>query len=218
MSATRILFIGNSFTNRNDLPGMLTGLAAAARPGFDVETGRVIANGRALKTHWERAEARHAIASSRWDYVVLQEQSTLPLKNAPRMHEYVRSFDGEIRKSGARTVLYMTWARRHEFERQAELAKAYTDVGREIGAIVVPVGFAWQRVLSHHHNIVLHDKDNSHPNLAGSYLAACVFFATLFGRNPAECEAAHVPGLDRIGTEVCRVLRETAWETVRTLA
>jgi hypothetical protein len=217
MNPTRILFIGNSFTNRNDLPGMLARLAAAGRPGLDLQTERVIANGRALKTHWERGEARQAIGSSKWDYVVLQEQSTLPLKNAARMHEYVTLFDGEIRRSGARTVLYMTWARRQEFERQDELAKAYTDVGRAIGAIVVPVGTAWQRVLSGHPEIVLHDKDGSHPNLAGSYLAACVFFAALFRRNPAEVEAAHAPEADRIGADVAAVLRDAAWETVRTL-
>jgi hypothetical protein len=216
MKPTRILFIGNSFTNRNNLPGMLTRLSAA-RPGIVVETERVIANGRALKTHWERGEARQAIESSRWDYVVLQEQSTLPLKNAGRMHEYVRLFDGEIRKRGAKTVLYMTWARRHEFERQKDLAQAYTDVGRAIGAIVVPVGLAWQRVLGEHPRIVLHDKDNSHPNLAGSYLAACVFVAALFGGKPAEMDAGHLPESDRIGADVARVLRDAAWETVRTL-
>lgn len=52
MKSTRILFIGNSFTNRNDLPGMLARLAAAADPPHRVESDRVIANGRALKTHW----------------------------------------------------------------------------------------------------------------------------------------------------------------------
>lgn len=152
------------------------------------------------------------IASSKWDYVVLQEQSTLPLKNPARMHEYVRLFDGEIRRRRARTVLYMTWARRHELQRQEQLAKAYTDVGREIGAIVVPVGLAWQRVFLRHPEIVLHDKDNSHPNLAGSYLSACVFFAALFGTRPAEGEAAHVPEAERIGADVARVLGEVAWE------
>ncbi len=189
MRLTRILFIGNSFTNRNDLPGILARLGAA-NPPQRVETGRVIANGRALKTHWERGAAREAIRSSKWNYVVLQEQSTLPLKDPARMHEYVRLFDEEIKASGAKTVLYMTWARRHQWERQSDLSEAYTSIGRSIRAMVVPVGMAWQRLLSERPDLVLHDKDHSHPNFAGTYLAACVSFAALFTRAPKACRPA----------------------------
>lgn len=180
----RVLFIGNSFTNRNDLPGLVAKLAAAARAPRDLLTDRVIANGRALKTHWERAEAAEAIRRERWDYVVLQEQSTLPLKNRRRMHESITLFDRQIREAGARTVLYMTWARLNAWELQDELADAYLSIGRYLGAIVVPVGMAWQRVLREHPEIVLHDRDGSHPSFAGSYLAACVFVATLFEVDP----------------------------------
>src|SRR5437764_965010 len=146
--AVRILFIGNSFTNRNDVPGMMTALAPAARPPRQVATERIIANGAALKTHWERGIAREAIRDADWDYVVLQEQSTLPLKNRKRMHEYVTLFDQEIRQRGAKTALYLTWARRHEFHRQAELTDAYTSIGRTLGATIIPVGVAWQRSLN----------------------------------------------------------------------
>jgi hypothetical protein len=88
---------------------------------------------------------------------------------------------------------------------------------RAIGAIVVHLEFAWQRVLSAHPQVALHDKDNSHPNFEHSHRAACVFFAALFGGNPAEWHAAHVPEVDRIGTNVARVLRDAAWQTVRML-
>src|SRR5258708_3177723 len=127
---------------------MLARLGAAAKPPIPIELDRVIANGRALKTHWEHDAAREAIRSAKWDYVVVEEQRTLPLKNPERMHEYVSLFDGEIKTIGAKTVLYMTWARRHQWERQAELAEAYTSVGQSIGAIVVPVGLAWQHLLT----------------------------------------------------------------------
>ncbi len=171
MTPTRILFIGNSFTNRNDLPGMLTRLGVAAKPGILMKTERVIANGMALKTHWNRGLAREKIRSSKWDYVVLQEQSTLPLKNPKRMRESIKLFDQEIKAAGAKTVLYMTWARRHEWDRQPELSEAYTSIGGSIGALVVPVGQAWQRVLTERPDVMLHDKDNSHPSFAGTYLA-----------------------------------------------
>src|SRR5207249_32270 len=111
------------------------------------------------------------------------EQSTLPIKNAKRMHENVRLFDGAIRAADAQMVLYMTWARRHAPETQQALTDAYTSIGRELGATVVPVGVAWQRFLGKHDRPVLHDADQSHPTLAGSYLAACVFLTVLFKEN-----------------------------------
>jgi len=47
------------------------------------------------------------------------------------------------------------------------------------------VGLAWQRAVGQRPGIALWDSDGSHPAPAGSYLAACVFYATLFGESPA---------------------------------
>lgn len=211
MKRTRILFIGNSFTHRNDLPGTITRLAAAARPPRQIVAERVIANGMSLKTHWTREVAPEAIRKSAWDYVVLQEQSTLPLKNRQKMHEYVRLFDGLIRDSGAKTVLYMTWARAAEMDRQDELTDAYASIGRELGAIVAPVGVAWQEVLRGKPPIVLHDRDGSHPNAVGSYLAACVFYGVIIGATPVGLPA-DLTGLEALSAAAVRRLQHAAWD------
>ena len=116
---------------------------------------------------------------------MLQEQSTLPVKNAARMHESVRLFDEAIRAAGARTVLYMTWARAHAPESQQAIMDAYLSIGRELGAAVIPAGSAWQRFLGRHDSPVLYDRDGSHPTFAGSFLAACTTFGVLFGTSPA---------------------------------
>jgi hypothetical protein len=187
-----VLFVGNSFTARNDLPGVVAALASAA--GERLDHRLITAGGASLRMHWNKGEARRAIRAGGYDAVVLQEQSTLPVKNAARMHENVRLFDAEIRAAGAKTVLYMTWARQHAPESQRAITDAYESVGRELGATVVPVGVAWERFLRKHEKPALHDRDGSHPTAAGTYLAACVFFATLFGRAPAG-PATAVPGL-----------------------
>ena len=89
-----------------------------------------------------------------------------------------------IKGAGATTVLYMTWARKNAPQTQQVITDAYMSIGRELKAIVVPVGVVWQRVLRKHGEPVLHDQDQSHPTLAGSYLAACVFLRVLFNENP----------------------------------
>jgi hypothetical protein len=208
-SPNSVLFVGNSFTARNDLPGLFADMAAAAGKPFHHQL--VYAGGASLRAHWNAGHAARLIASGRFDAVVLQEQSTLPVKNAARMHENVRVFDAAIRAAGATTVLYMTWARRSEPEAQAAISEAYTGIGRELGATVVPVGTAWARFLRSHDRPVLHDKDGSHPTLAGSYLAACVFHGTLLGVSPVGNAAA----VDGLGEDDRATLQKAVWAACR---
>lgn len=183
----KVLFIGNSFTARNNLPGLIAQLATAR--GKSLKYSLISAGGASLRRHWNAGEALKAIQNGGYQGVVLQEQSTLPAKNAKRMHESVRLFDEAIKAAGAKTVLYMTWARLHAPESQQAISDAYTSIGRELGATVVPVGAVWQEFLQKYDHPVLHDKDRSHPTLAGSYLAACVFLAVLFDESPVGIES-----------------------------
>jgi len=208
----KVLFIGNSFTARNNLPGLIAQLAALQ--GKKVEHRLISAGGASLRAHWNAGESLKAIKESRFDYVVLQEQSTLPIKNAKRMHENVRLFDEAIRAAGAKTVLYMTWARQHAPESQRAITEAYSSIGRELGATVIPVGVVWQEFLRKHDKPVLHDKDKSHPTLAGSYLAACVFLAVLFKENP-EGIAVDVEGLEANDRNL---LQKIAWRECKSKA
>jgi hypothetical protein len=171
----RVLFIGNSFTQRNDLPGLVAQLATAGDPPQEVATERVIASGANLRQHWNAGTAACLIQEHQWDVVVLQEQRTLPIKNAARYHENVQLFHTLIEQRGARTALYLTWARRHAPETQQALNSAAEEIARETGALIVPVRRAWERVLAAGSRLKLYDADGSHPSPPGSYLAACVF-------------------------------------------
>ncbi|MFQ5694804.1 MAG: hypothetical protein ACE5HB_02345 [Terriglobia bacterium] len=62
------------------------------------------------------------------------------LEDRERMFDYARRFDAEIRKAGAKTVLFLTWARAGRPQSQADLDWAYFDLGRELEAVVAPVG------------------------------------------------------------------------------
>ena len=202
----QMLFIGNSFTQRNNLPGLLAEMAAAR--DMCVKHDLISTGGASLRTHWNAGRAARAIATGGYDYVVLQEQSTLPVKNAKRMAENVRLFDESIKRAGSKTVLYMTWARQHTPEAQQAIAAAYNTIGEELGAIVVPVGSAWQNFLSAHSKPALYDRDQSHPTLAGSYLAACVFLAVLLKARPLGIEFGPT-GLDK---QEMTALQDSAWK------
>ena len=204
----KILFIGNSFTARNNVPALLAQLAESR--GIQVQHQLISAGGASLRMHWNKGDAQKAMEQTLYDYVVLQEQSTLPVKNATRMHENVRLFDDAIKASGAKMALYLTWARQNAPDAQQVITSAYTTIGEELGATVIPVGVAWQNFIRTHKSPVLHDKDGSHPSVAGSYLAACVFFSVLFKASPVGI-VSNVKGLSPADE---KLLQETAWAAV----
>jgi hypothetical protein len=197
MPQTRILFIGNSYTSRNHLPRLLADLAASAEHPWRVEFDLIFAGGASLKRHWNAGIAQERLGKQSWNYVVLQEQSTLPVKNPERYHENVRLFAPEIARRGARTALYLTWSRQQAPETQDRITRAVEEIGAEIDALVVPVGPAWHALMARKIDIPLYTDDGSHPTAAGSYLAACVFLARLFGQAPRGFSVSDPLRLDR---------------------
>ena len=101
------------------------------------------------------------------------------------MHRYARLFDAEIKKAGAQTVFYLTWARQGNEQAQAALTAAYASIAEELGAKLAPVGLVWQRVRRENPGLKIYSEDGRHPSPAGSYLAACVFYVTFYGKSLA---------------------------------
>ena len=208
----KVLIIGNSFTARNNLPALIAQLATAR--GRTLQHDLINKGGASLRAHWNAGVASKAIKDGKYNCVVLQEQSTLPVKNTGRMHENVRLFDEAIRAAGSKTYLYMTWARQDAPESQQVITDAYVGIGRKLGATIVPVGSAWRAFLRKHDRPVLHDRDRSHPTLAGSYLAACVFFGALFKESCIGVDG-EVAGLNM---QDVALLQKTAWQACKSIA
>jgi hypothetical protein len=197
-----VLFFGNSYTYFNDLPAILSELAKAGHR-CKVDTHMVAPGGVRLKDLWDRAEAHTALNSRRWDYVVLQDQSTLGVdyyfEGKPHVttdevfRPYAEKWAAQIAQHGARPVFYLTWARKATPEDQAALNYAYIHAAKATGGIVAPVGLAWQQVRHESSTIDLYLKDGSHPSQAGSYLAACAIYAAIFHRSPVDLPS-HITG------------------------
>ena len=193
-NCTRVLFIGNSFTYVNDLPGMFSGLARAG--GHKVATGMVAPGGWTLAQHAASQDTINAITGSPWNYVILQEQSLIPADNQIRsqnMTPAVQSLDKIIRDSQATPMLYMTWARKegwpemrmNDYESmQSRIIEGYLSTSRQFKIPVAPVGYAWLLERRQNPQLEHWDTDGIHPNPNGTYLAACVFYATLFNKSP----------------------------------
>lgn len=209
-----LLFVGNSYSYyNNSVHSHVRSLAHAADPETrkGVFKSMTISGGN-LADHAAGLPAM--LKARKWDVVVLQGQSTEPLpsnaRRSDRFRNALRQYEQWIRESGAKTVLYMTWAYRGRMEMTAQLAEAYVAAGNDVGALVVPVGLAFERALTARPDLVLHHTDNVHPSMAGTYLASCVFYAALYGKSPVG--NIYTAGLPR---ELVEFLQKTAWDTTQ---
>jgi len=152
------------------------------------------------------------VGSSAFDFVVLQDQSHVPSLCCYTSPRYVDpdfdasakalvQLDAVVKAAGAVTVLYQTWGRRDSltrkpyfssFEAMSEaVQQGYKHYASLITTsdrkpIVAPVGKAFQLIHDEDYNLFyrLYDPDATHPSALGTYLAACVIFASVTRESP----------------------------------
>ena len=73
----------------------------------------------------------------------------------------------------------------------------------------MPVGFAFAELGSAAPGIALRTDDGRHPTLAGTYLAACTFFAAFYAQSPQGL--SYTAGLDQA---IARQIQSAAWRAV----
>jgi hypothetical protein len=203
----RILFIGNSLTTANDLPGLVERIARAAGDLFECTTVAFPDHG--LEEHWSRGDAQRAIRKGGWTFVVLQQGPSALPESRILLRQYVQRFDAEVRRAGARTALYMVWpstARRGDFD---AVSMSYSIAAKDVGALLLPAGDAWRAAWRRESTVGLYARDGFHPSLAGSYLAALVVYQGLSGK-----PAATLPTILSMPPKTMTLLHEAAAETI----
>jgi hypothetical protein len=198
---TKILFIGNSYTASNNLPQLFTDLALSMGDTVFVDSNTP--GGYTFQGHTTNATTLAKINAQPWDFVFLQEQSQLPSFSpqqvAVDVYPYARMLDSliHVNDSCTETVFYMTWGRKYGDAgncvvwppvctyagMQQQLRDAYVQMANDNNALVAPVGQAWKQSWFTDSTINLWWTDNSHPDVAGSYLTACVMYATIFRKS-----------------------------------
>ena len=149
-----------------------------------------------------------------------QDQSLRAVEAPDKLRSAVTKLAARIREVNAIPLLYLTWARQHIPEMQDVITETYLRVAQETDAMVAPVGYAWRKALSASPGLALHVEDRSHPSMLGSYLAACVFYATLFGETPVGLpnEFRLPDGVTAVDKDKAVLLQETAWASVEELS
>lgn len=210
-----VLFVGNSYTFANGgIAGNVDSLFSAMHPEWETSFGEYTVGGATLEDHFADPGCMMLVGSGSWELVVFQEQSLRPIEEPSLMWEYAFLLDSAVTAAGGESSFFMTWPREYDTRSIRQLEYAYDFTGASLDASVAPVGLAWMSALSLDPDLDLWEDDQSHPTIAGTYLAACVFYSLLASGSPAG--ASYVP--DGIDPDEAALLQEVAWETVSSRA
>ena len=225
-----VLFIGNSYTQVNNLPQMVANVASSMGDTLYYEENTP--GGCTFSQHCTN-QSMALIQQGGWDAVVLQEQSQLPSFPQNQVENecfpYAQRLVDSIYAHGwcAEPMFYMTWGRQNGDQQNAQafpplatyegmdnlLYERYMQMAADNDASVCPVGRVWRRLRENHGTIELYQSDGSHPSVAGSYAAACAFYTMLFARNPEE--VTFDAGLERdVAQSIRGVVRSVVYDSL----
>jgi hypothetical protein len=236
---TQVLFIGNSYTQVNDLPTLFSELALSK--GKHPFVGTKANGGFTFQNHVNDPATFIKIKEKKWNYVVLQAQSQEPsfpysqVTTATLPFAKILSDSIYANNYCSQPLYYMTWGRQNGdqqwdsintfYKMNDRLRAGYMRFMEASEASVAPVGIAWKYVRDTYPAINLYSSDGSHPSLEGSYLAACVFYASIYRESPVNAsfystvvpataqllqQAAAMVVLDSLSTWKLRANNETA--------
>ena len=204
----RVLFIGNSLTQVNDVPEMVRTLAAAAGLAWQVEAQ--VSGGASLQDQWERNLVQATIANGGWDAVVLQQgPSSLP-DSRTNLRHWTGEYDRLIREAGGRTALYEVWPELARIEVFDRVRDSYALAARDVDGWFLPAGEAWRVAWEDDPELQLYGPDGFHPTVAGSWAAALTIFGGL-----SEHSLADLPAPEGVDAATAERLREAAAEALQ---
>jgi len=148
---------------------------------------------------------------------------------------YAEKWAAAAHAKGITPVFFLTWAAKNVPEDQPALTYAYARAAKDTGSLLAPVGMAWEALRGKNpESGLFYQGHGSHPSPAGSYLAACVFYATIFRQSPIGLPA-HISGtpvnletekpepgkiatLIDLDTKDAEALQQEAWSTSQRIA
>lgn len=218
-----VLWVGNSYVYVNDLPTMVSQLALSKgdKISYDSKTN----GGFTFQSHYNDPTTFSKLESKPWDFVVLQAQSQEPSFPTGQVNSQTLPYAAYLCDSVyenrycSQPMFFMTWGRENGdpqwdsintfYKMNERLRLAYLRFVDSTESSVSPVGSAWRYVRDNYPTIQLYSGDGSHPSVAGSYLAASTFYASLFRKSPVG--ASYISTLDPV---TAQTLQEAAELTV----
>lgn len=203
----RVVFVGNSLTFVNDVPGLVQ--AMADTDGRSMAHAVMAAGNFSLEDHWYVGTPDH-IRELEPDMVVMQQGPS----SLPENQEHLRYWSGQlatvIREAGGEPALYMVWPSAERSAAFPDVRDAYRTAADSAGGLFIPAGQTWVEAWRLDETLRLYGGDGFHPSYLGALAAAQTIYAVLF-----DLPADSVPALDDgVSPETLATLRAALAESL----
>lgn len=196
LQTINILMVGNSFIYKNSLWKTIQKLLDSTGLNYTIE--RAAAPSLSLKQHRDNGKLEPILRAKRYDYIILQEKSMIPLKypdrlsgNVQKMIEYINQYQ----PPGWIPILYETYSKCYRSDLdplggQIIISKAYEKAARDNNCALAKVGDAFMKFrlldsfdITDPILLKCTEKDTIHPSEMGSVLSAMVFYRLIVGKS-----------------------------------
>ena len=205
-----ILFLGNSLMYYNDMPELFANIATANGKKVNVKSvtkGSATISDFADERTEVGSQAIPLLKNEKWDLVIIEPSRRIsPYENTVKEVELAsaKKIQELAKAAGGDVLLYSVWGNNNgtviEYKANnptsiVEVAshlmgrKLHTqfmhevnlDFAAALGVKVAPAGYAFENCIAQYPQFNLYHSDERHPSPIGSYLAAAVIYATIYG-------------------------------------
>lgn len=173
----KVLFIGNSLTYQNDLPGLVLQEFQQAKESIQVEM--IALPNYALIDHWNDQSIQKAIAQGNFDFVIVQQGPSSQAFGKQILIDYGNKINDLCIDNGTKLMFYMVWPAKIYYYTFDQVIENYRDAANINNALICPVGEVWKAAYDRDPKAGLYGPDDFHPSIKGSQLAAKTIYKCL---------------------------------------
>ena len=160
------------------MPHLFAGMCEALS-GEKTEVTMLAFSNRTLAWHCEEYfSVRFALLYGNYDYCVIQ-QFGHPIPPIEETESPLQKLVALCERIGTKPVLYMTWAKKNEPEKAAEINSIYRALAKKYGTVLAPMAELFEAIRVKHPEIELYWHDGSHASPYGDYLIAATLAAAI---------------------------------------
>ncbi|MCO6462203.1 MAG: SGNH/GDSL hydrolase family protein [Saprospiraceae bacterium] len=176
----KILFVGNSLTDYNDLPTKVARIGASH--GIKIDVQKLTYANYSLGDHLADTKLQLLISNGKFNYVVIQQGPSTGNSGKAALIKDTKRISRMCNKADAKLALMMVWPSKNNIRLFDNVIKSYSEAAEESNAILCPVGQVWKDYIESTNSYSYYGEDGFHPSEKGSEVAADVIYNSLFGK------------------------------------
>ncbi len=177
-SAKRILFVGNSLTYFNNLPGVVVRIGKSK--GVEIDAQMLALPNYALEDHWNDGHLQNLIATKKYHFVVVQQGPSSQMDGRIMLLDYGARIKNICAPHNTKLAFFMVWPAFSNFHTFDGVIANYTEAATATNSLLCPVGKLWKAYFLATNDYSYYGPDMFHPSKEGTENAAQIIYETLF--------------------------------------